>query len=144
AKVVCQEGLGVGHSAITTLGDPTKGVYLCRYSDFLHPAPWLHKESGCLVIFKVIQGRVKSVAENYTDDFTSPSPGYDCHVSPNLRNDVSCATASRFELTQYYVYEFGQSDGFLRCPRQLCPYALVEFQYCGGARAMRESVDEEM
>uniref|UniRef100_A0A452U731 Transcription activation suppressor family member 2 n=1 Tax=Ursus maritimus TaxID=29073 RepID=A0A452U731_URSMA len=55
AKLVCQRGLCVGSSAITTLGDPAKGVYISKYSDYLHARPWYHGKSGYVVIFNLIK-----------------------------------------------------------------------------------------
>ncbi|XP_067861242.1 protein TASOR 2-like isoform X3 [Heptranchias perlo] len=139
AKVVCQKGLQVGNSKITTLGDPLKGVYLCKYSDFLHPTPLCHGKSGYILIFKIIKGRVKCMIENHTADYTGPSTGYNCHVSTNT-DKVSSITShfQAFELTQYYLFEFGQCD-VLQCPRQIYPYAIVAFQYCDNKRTMSQS-----
>ncbi|XP_020368752.2 protein TASOR 2-like [Rhincodon typus] len=144
AKTVCKEGLKVGSSNITTLGDPLKGVYLCRYSDFLHPKPWYHGKCGFIVIFKIIKGRVKSMIENYTADLTEPSAGYNCHISINS-DTVSSITShfQAFELTQYYVYEFGQC-GVLECPRQIYPYTIVAFQYSDNKCVMAESAKAEL
>ncbi|XP_036921797.1 protein TASOR 2 isoform X3 [Sturnira hondurensis] len=55
AKLVCQRGLCIGSSAITTLGDPAKGVYISKYSDCLHARPWYHGKSGYVVIFNLIK-----------------------------------------------------------------------------------------
>ncbi|XP_032114097.1 protein TASOR 2 isoform X3 [Sapajus apella] len=55
AKLVCQRGLRVGSSAVTTLGDPARGVYISKYSDYLHPRPWYHGKSGYIVIFNLIK-----------------------------------------------------------------------------------------
>ncbi|XP_067915572.1 uncharacterized protein [Heterodontus francisci] len=141
AKSVCQKGLQIGSSNITTLGDPLKGVYLCKYSDFLHPTPWYHGKCGYILIFKILKGRVKSMIENYTADLTSPSVGYNCHVSINS-DTVSSITShfQAFELTQYYVYEFGQCH-VLQCPRQIYPYAIVAFQYCDNKCIMTRSAE---
>ncbi|XP_068807577.1 protein TASOR 2 [Struthio camelus] len=127
AKEVCQTGLRINTSSISTLGDPAKGVYVSRYADYLHPRPWYHGKSGYIVIFKLIKGKVKAVCENYTTSYTCPSPGYDCHVS---RNNVSSKTShfQAFELSQYYVYEV--SDGSIaERPRQICPYIVIACQY---------------
>ncbi|XP_048409940.2 protein TASOR 2-like isoform X2 [Stegostoma tigrinum] len=144
AKTVCEEGLKVGSSNITTLGDPLKGVYLCKYSDFLHPKPWYHGKCGFIAIFKIIKGRVKSMIENYTADLTEPSAGYNCHVSINS-DTVSSITShfQAFELTQYYVYEFGQC-GVLQRPRQIYPFSIVAFQYSDDKCVMVESVKTEL
>ncbi|KAB0394110.1 hypothetical protein E2I00_017438, partial [Balaenoptera physalus] len=153
AKLVCQRGLCVGSSAITTLGDPGKGVYISKYSDYLHARPWYHGKSGYVVIFNLIKGevkflfenyttnytspysgydchgKVKFVSENYTTNYTSPSSGYDCHVAANT-NKVSHKTSHfrTFELSQYYLYELSGSTVIER-PRQICPYMIVAFQY---------------
>nr|XP_025709238.1 protein FAM208B isoform X3 [Callorhinus ursinus] len=129
AKLVCQRGLCVGSSARTTLGDPAKGVYISKYSDYLHARPWYHGKSGYVVIFNLIKGKVKFVSENYTTNYTSPSSGYDCHVAANT-NKVSHKTSHfrAFELSQYYLYELSGSSVIER-PRQICPYVIVAFQY---------------
>ncbi|XP_075781213.1 protein TASOR 2 isoform X2 [Pelodiscus sinensis] len=129
AKAVCQNGLRINTSSLTTLGDPAKGTYVSKYSDYLHPKPWYHGKSGCIVIFKLIKGKVKFVPETHTANYTHPTPGYDCHISVNI-NNVSSETSHfrAFELTQYYVYEFA-SDSVVERPRQICPYVIIAFQY---------------
>ncbi|KAM4812307.1 protein TASOR 2 isoform X2 [Urocitellus parryii] len=129
AKLVCQRGLCVGSSAITTLGDPAKGIYISKYSDCLHPRPWYHGKSGYVVIFNLIKGKVKFVSENYTTNYTRPSFGYDCHVAADT-NKVSHKTSHfrAFELSQYYLYELS-GDTVIKRPRQICPYVIVAFQY---------------
>ncbi|XP_045713805.1 protein TASOR 2 isoform X2 [Phyllostomus hastatus] len=129
AKLVCQRGLCIGSSAITTLGDPAKGVYISKYSDCLHARPWYHGKSGYVVIFNLIKGKVKFVSENYTANYISPSSGYDCHVAANT-NKVSRKTSHfrAFELSQYYLYELSGSTVTER-PRQIHPYVIVAFQY---------------
>ncbi|XP_055970527.1 protein TASOR 2 [Sorex fumeus] len=129
AKLVCQHGLCVSSSDITTLGDPAKGVYISKYSDYLQARPWYHGKSGYIVIFNLIKGKVKFVPENYTTNYTSPSVGYDCHVAANT-NKVSHKTSHfrTFELSQYYLYELTGST-ITKRPRQVCPYLIVAFQY---------------
>ncbi|XP_032114099.1 protein TASOR 2 isoform X6 [Sapajus apella] len=129
AKLVCQRGLRVGSSAVTTLGDPARGVYISKYSDYLHPRPWYHGKSGYIVIFNLIKGKVKFVSENYTTNYTKPSSGYDCHVAENT-NKVSNKTSHfrAFELSQYYFYELSGNTVTER-PRQICPYVIVAFRY---------------
>ncbi|XP_016075235.1 PREDICTED: protein FAM208B isoform X2 [Miniopterus natalensis] len=129
AKLVCQRGLCIGSSAISTLGDPAKGVYVSKYADYLHARPWYHGKSGYIVIFNLIKGKVRFVSENYTANYISPSSGYDCHVAANT-NKVSHKTSHfrAFELSQYYLYELSGSTVIER-PRQIHPYVIVAFQY---------------
>ncbi|XP_048223967.1 protein TASOR 2 [Perognathus longimembris pacificus] len=129
AKLICQRGLCVGSSTVTTLGDPAKGVYVSKYSDYLHPRPWYHGKSGYIVIFNIIKGKVKFVSENYTVNYTRPSSGYDCHVAKHA-NKVSDKTSHfrAFELSQCYFYELSGNTIISR-PRQICPFLIVAFQY---------------
>nr|XP_015207798.1 PREDICTED: protein FAM208B isoform X1 [Lepisosteus oculatus] len=129
AKLLSKTGLQVGHSSCSTLGDPSKGVYISKYSDCLHFSPWYHGKSGCIVAFKVTKGRVKAVTENYTQKYTKPSTGYDCHVS-ELIETVSSTTSSfqAYERTQYYMYELKNGVAVM-CPRHVCPFAIVGFVY---------------
>ncbi|XP_032842623.2 protein TASOR 2 isoform X2 [Tyto alba] len=129
AREVCQTGLRINSSSISTLGDPAKGVYISKYADCLHPRPWYHGKSGYIVICKLIKGKVKVVSENYTTSYTCPSPGYDCHVAVsknNVPSKTSCCQA--FEQSQYYVYEVADGSAAER-PRQICPYMVIACQY---------------
>ncbi|XP_066561216.1 uncharacterized protein tasor2 isoform X2 [Amia ocellicauda] len=129
AKLLSETGLQVGHSTCSTLGDPSKGVYISKYSDCLHFNPWYHGKSGYIAIFRLIKGRVKAMAENYTQNFTQPSADYDCHISEHI-NTVSSTTSSfqAYERTQYYLYEL-QKGAAASCPRHVCPFAIVGFSY---------------
>ncbi|XP_078533450.1 protein TASOR 2 isoform X2 [Lissotriton helveticus] len=129
ARLVCENGLHVGNSSITTLGDPNAGVYVSKYADYLHPRPWYQGKAGYIVIFKIIKGKVKVVPENYTTNYTVPSPSYDCHMSAkNSKVSVKTSHFQAFELNQYYVYEL-HKDSFVKRPRQVCPYVMLVFQY---------------
>lgn len=129
ARLVCENGLHVGNSSITTLGDPSAGVYVSKYADYLHPRPWYQGKAGYIVIFKIIKGKVKVVPENYTTNYTVPSRSYDCHMSAkNSKVSVKTSHFQAFELNQYYVYEL-HKDSFVKRPRQVCPYVILAFQY---------------
>ncbi|KAM9754763.1 uncharacterized protein tasor2 isoform 2-T2 [Menidia menidia] len=127
-----ESGLLSGNSTCTTLGDPSKGVYISMYSDCLDLNRWYHGKSGYIAIFKLTKGKVKKVAENYTQNFTEPTVGFDCHVSEQLPS-VSAKTSSflAFERTQYYIYELldDGSNGTALCPSALYPFAIVSFSY---------------
>ncbi|KAM9376857.1 uncharacterized protein tasor2 isoform 2-T2 [Pholidichthys leucotaenia] len=125
-------GLPTGNSTCTTLGDPSKGVYISTYSDCLDLNRWYHGKSGHIAIIRLTKGKVKKVSENYTQNFTAPTVGFDCHVSEQLPS-VSSQTSSflAFERTQCYVYELhddGRSET-AQCPSAACPYAIVSFSY---------------
>ncbi|NWX13589.1 TASOR protein, partial [Aegotheles bennettii] len=124
AKEVCQSGLRVNSSSISTLGDPAKGVYISKYADCLHPRPWYHGKSGYIVICKLIKGKVKVVSENYTTSYTCPSPGYDCHVPMSTKTPSKSSPCQAFEQSQYYVYEVSGGSAAER-PRQICPYIVI-------------------
>ncbi|XP_013872588.1 uncharacterized protein tasor2 [Austrofundulus limnaeus] len=132
ANALGETGVFTGNSACTTLGDPLKGVYISMYSDCLDQNPWYHGKSGYIAIIRLTKGKVKKVVENYTQNFTEPSVGFDCHVSeqlPSVSNKTSSFLA--FERTQYYIYELldDGSNGTALSPSAACPFAIVSFSY---------------
>ncbi|KAG7454644.1 hypothetical protein MATL_G00261920 [Megalops atlanticus] len=144
AKELSESGLVVGHSTCSTLGDPSKGVYISKYSDCLDFNPWYHGKSGYIAILRLTKGRVRTVMENYTRNFTLPSPGFDSHVSEQI-GAVSSTTSSflAYERTQYYLYEAcGHGDGVVARPRHVLPFAIVEFSY-GETKPCAEVLQEK-
>ncbi|XP_026162783.1 uncharacterized protein tasora isoform X2 [Mastacembelus armatus] len=127
--LLCEKGLFVGQSLITVLGNPSKGVYLSRYSDLLHLNPFTPGTTGEIVIFKVMKGKVKSIYENMKS-FLDPTPRFDSHISKNASKVTSLTSYRAFELTQQYFYEYS-FDELRQRPRQVCPYAVVSFQFKG-------------
>ncbi|XP_045065491.1 protein TASOR isoform X2 [Coregonus clupeaformis] len=127
---ICEKGLSVGHSRITTLGNPAMGVYLSKFSDLLQMNPFEAGTCGDIVIFKVMRGRLKSIFENMPKSVLDPTPKFDCHVSKNATRVTSLLSYRAFELTQQYFYEFA-FDEIKHRPRHVCPYAVVSFQYKG-------------
>ncbi|CAB1329264.1 unnamed protein product [Coregonus sp. 'balchen'] len=127
---ICEKGLSVGHSRITTLGNSAMGVYLSKFSDLLQMNPFEAGTCGDIVIFKVMRGRLKSIFENMPKSVLDPTPKFDCHVSKNATRVTSLLSYRAFELTQQYFYEFA-FDEIKSRPRHVCPYAVVSFQYKG-------------
>ncbi|XP_075945458.1 uncharacterized protein tasor2 isoform X2 [Anarhichas minor] len=132
ANALSETGVLTGNSTCTTLGDPSKGVYISMYSDCLDLNRWYHGKSGYIAIIRLSKGRVKQVLENYTQNFTAPTVGFDCHVSEQLPS-VSPKTSSflAFERTQYYMYELldDGSNVTIQSPSAACPIAIVSFSY---------------
>ncbi|XP_044050552.1 uncharacterized protein tasor2 isoform X2 [Siniperca chuatsi] len=132
ANELGETGVLTGNSTCTTLGDPSKGVYISMYSDCLDLNRWYHGKSGYIAIIRLTKGRVKKVLENYTQNFTAPTEGFDCHVSEQLPS-VSAKTSSflAFERTQYYMYELldDGSNKTTQSPSAACPFAIVSFSY---------------
>ncbi|KAM7006484.1 protein TASOR, partial [Tautogolabrus adspersus] len=131
AKVplLCEKGLFVGQSRVTVLGDPSKGVYLSRYSDVLQINPMTPGFMGEIIIFKVMKGKVKSMYENMKN-LQDPTPRFDSHISKNASKVTAISSYRAFELTQHYFYEY-LFDELRERPRQVCPYAVVSFQFKG-------------
>ncbi|CAM4718392.1 unnamed protein product [Leuciscus chuanchicus] len=131
ARKVGETGLLVGQTKCTTLGDSLKGVYISKYSDCLDLKRWYDGKTGYIVLLKLTKGRVKEVTDNYTQNFTPPTAGFDCHVSEQL-GAVSSTTSSflAYERTQYYMYEHCDGSSETEsCPRHACPFAIVAFSY---------------
>ncbi|KAM8892876.1 uncharacterized protein tasor2 [Spinachia spinachia] len=132
ANALGQTGVLTGNRTCTTLGDPSKGVYISMYSDCLDLNCWYHEKSGYIAIIRLTKGRVKKVFENYTQTFNAPTLGFDCHVSEQLPS-VSSETSSflAFERTQYYVYELLDEarNVTTQSPSAAFPIAIVSFSY---------------
>ncbi|KAM9365564.1 protein TASOR-like [Pholidichthys leucotaenia] len=126
---ICERGLLVGHSWVTVLGNPAKGVYLSRYSDLLQPSSFTPASTGELIIFKVMKGKVKSIYENMKN-LLDPTPRFDSHIAKNASKVTSVTSYRAFELTQHFFYEY-LFDELRQRPRQVCPYAVVSFQIKG-------------
>ncbi|XP_056303591.1 LOW QUALITY PROTEIN: protein TASOR, partial [Danio aesculapii] len=136
-SVVCEKGLSVGSSWINMLGNPSKGVYLCQFSDLLQINPFEPGTTGDIIIFKVIKGRVKSVHDcisRYPDNRTSrgidPTPKFDSHFSKSSTRVTSLLSHMAFEYTQQYFYEYVDFEISSR-PRHVCPYAVVSYYFKG-------------
>nr|XP_020485190.1 protein TASOR-like isoform X1 [Labrus bergylta] len=127
---VCEKGLSVGHSRITTLGNPSVGVYLSKYSDLLQINPLDVGSVGDIVVFKVMRGRIKHIHENMPKNAIEPTPKFDCHLSRSANRVTSLLSYRAFELTQQYFFEFAFEEIKAR-PRHVCPYAVISFQYKG-------------
>ncbi|XP_060622063.2 protein TASOR isoform X2 [Anolis sagrei] len=140
---ICENGLQAGHSKITVLGSPSRGVYLSRYADLLQANPLDAKATGDIIIFKVIMGRTKTIYDNLggnqmdsnVKSALDPTPKYECHISKNANRITSVLTYRAFERTQYYFYEYG-FDEIRQRPRHVCPYAVVSFS-CKGEKAQK-------
>lgn len=136
-SVVCEKGLSVGSSWMSMLGNPSKGVYLCQFSDLLQINPFEPGAAGEIIIFKVIKGRVKSVHDcisRYPDNRTSrgidPTPKFDSHFSKSSTRVTSSQSHMAFEYTQQYFYEYVDFEISSR-PRHVCPYAVVSYYFKG-------------
>ncbi|XP_026223768.1 protein TASOR isoform X1 [Anabas testudineus] len=127
---ICEKGLSVGHSRITTLGNPSTGVYLSKYSDLLQINPFEVGSFGDMILFKVMRGRIKHIHENMPKNAIEPTPKFDCHLSKSANRVTSLLSYRAFELTQQYFFEFAFDEIKAR-PRHVCPYAVVSFQYKG-------------
>ncbi|KAM6979745.1 protein TASOR-like [Aplochiton taeniatus] len=127
---ICDKGLSVGHSWITALGNPGKGVYLSKYSDLLQINPFSPGVNGEVIIFKVMKGKVKSIYENMSKSLLDPTPRFDSHFSKNAGKVTSLTSYRAYELTQQYFYEYS-FDELRPRPRQVCPLAVVTFQFKG-------------
>ncbi|XP_063796916.1 protein TASOR isoform X2 [Pseudophryne corroboree] len=132
---ICERGLLVGHSRITSLGKPSMGVYLSKFSDLLQANPLEAGTTGSIFIFKVIKGKMKAMYDNFRnqDSFTGngnldPAPKHECHILKNSNAVTSLLSYRAFERTQYYFYEYG-FDEILKRPRHVCPYAVMSFSY---------------
>ncbi|XP_061760151.1 protein TASOR [Nerophis ophidion] len=127
---ICEKGLSVGHSKITTVGNPAVGIYLSKFSDLLQINPFEVGSVGDIIIFKVMRGKVKHIHENMPNNAKEPGTKFDCHLSKSANRVISLLSYRAFERTQQYFFEFAFDEIKAR-PRHVCPYAVFSFQYKG-------------
>ncbi|XP_077308164.1 protein TASOR isoform X3 [Lithobates pipiens] len=144
---ICERGLLVGHSKLTTLGKSSMGVYLSKFADLLQANPLEAGATGTVFIFKIIKGKMKFVYDNFRNNqegnlgngSLDPAPKHECHILKNMNAVTSLLSYRAFERTQYYFYEYG-FDEILKRPRHVCPYAVVSFGYKTEQPAPRPSL----
>ncbi|XP_073500703.1 protein TASOR isoform X2 [Phyllobates terribilis] len=143
-QTISEKGLQVGNSKLTTLGKSSMGVYLSKCADLLQVNPLEVGATGCILIFKVIKGKMKAVYDNFRNNQESfsgatildPAPKHECHVLKNMNAVTTLLSYRAFERSQYYFYEYG-FDEILKRPRHVCPYAVVSFLYKTGQKPTR-------
>ncbi|XP_028401828.1 uncharacterized protein LOC114524823 isoform X2 [Dendronephthya gigantea] len=129
-RKMAKEGLRVGSSSISSLGDPKMGIYLSRFPDIVSPYSIPVRNPRYLMIFKIAKGRLKAVGERTGDGCAiEPTPNYDGHISKSFPPAHNVSLEQAFASSQYYFYEFTDDgdDLHARRPRQCCPYAAVQF-----------------
>ncbi|XP_063677657.1 uncharacterized protein LOC134813721 [Bolinopsis microptera] len=129
----CKYGMKAGNAfSGNHLGDCNMGVYFYRFIDTMKKyIGWMNKEfTGFLVIYKLMRGRVKNVTvHKETDSILEPDPNYDCHTSKyTLSQFHTMRYADAYISGRYYVYEFDDNLEIVGIPRQVVPYAIVEFR----------------
>jgi len=97
-------------------GDHTKGVYVSKHADYTtfynkHREP-REGDEGFLVMFKTVIGRSKQFTQK--DSGCRPSPGYNCHVSPNL--------------LEYFLYDDNTLSDPPRPCERLIPVAVIKWR----------------
>ncbi|XP_064607510.1 uncharacterized protein LOC135471974 isoform X2 [Liolophura sinensis] len=128
-ETICRNGVHVGNSCVSCLGHPEMGVQLCRYSDVLKQEPFQYSQTGHIIIFKVMKGKIKTVTENRSSVYLEPTPNYDCHISKSILTESTTVSPGReYESTQIYLYEYGDLE-VLPCPRHICPVFVAKFTY---------------
>ncbi|KAL6464892.1 hypothetical protein MHYP_G00272090 [Metynnis hypsauchen] len=127
--LICEKGLSVGSSWMTILGNASKGVYLCQFSDLLQVSTQEPGSTGEIIVFKVMKGKVKSIHDNMARTL-DPTPKFDSHFSKNANRVTSLQSYRAFEYTQQYFYEYVDFELASR-PRHVCPYAVISFQFKG-------------
>uniref|UniRef100_A0A8C6T247 DUF3715 domain-containing protein n=1 Tax=Neogobius melanostomus TaxID=47308 RepID=A0A8C6T247_9GOBI len=115
AKSIGETGVLTGNGTCTTLGDPTKGVYLSMYSDCLDLNRWYHGKSGYIAILRLTQGRVKKWG-----------------LTAMCLN--SCP---RFHQKQVHFWPL-KGHSTAQSPSLACPYAIVAFSYTDTKETQQE------
>lgn len=142
AKEICMFGLSTNtHNSptVTCLGDPKYGIYLSRCADFITQMPPIPNKDLTMVVFQVMKGKSKLIAEQHGkgDNLMEPTPSHDCHLSRDFRKtDLASIRNSTgygkiFDSCQIYLYEVNMDieDLYVKRPRHCVPYAVVSFRF---------------
>ncbi|XP_074644304.1 uncharacterized protein LOC141901116 [Tubulanus polymorphus] len=127
AKKLCSEGTSVGNCEFSCLGNPKMAVCLCRHADILKPTALVDGHKACVVIFKIIKGKTKSMTDGSSE--LEPTPNFDCHISKTTPQTEQMSLKQQFDLSQIYIYEYNEDLDTDEKPRQILPYAILQFQY---------------
>ena len=103
-------------------GDHTKGVYVSKHADYTFkyfqspPRRPVVGQRGAVVMLETVTGRVRHLAQRR--DGERPTPGFDCHESPNH--------------LEYYVWDGATQAEPPRCTGRVVPRFVVHWRAVQG------------
>ncbi|XP_051541146.1 uncharacterized protein LOC127433361 isoform X2 [Myxocyprinus asiaticus] len=124
---IYQHGLLVGSTVQHALGKPSHGVYLFKHVDVALKSTTNILSTTNLLIFKVLYGKVKKIAQsldlNKTQD---PTVGFDCHM---FKDAVSHRDSLQQQVlgSSVFLFDFNGNQELSERPRQCLPFAVVSF-----------------
>ncbi|XP_051539178.1 uncharacterized protein LOC127432322 isoform X2 [Myxocyprinus asiaticus] len=124
---IYQHGLRVGSTVQHALGKPSHGVYLFRHVDVALKSTTSILTARNLLIFKVLYGKVKKIAQNSDLNKTQdPTVSFDCHM---LKDAVSHRDNLHQQVlgSSVFLFDFNGNQELNERPRQCVPYAVVSF-----------------
>lgn len=128
ATSIAKEGLKCKMNSQSSLGDSKLGVYVCRNADVqLKQADTWKVQTCTLVIFKVLLGKCKSLAQLPGDYNIEPTPNFDCHI-PQVQANPSDMLSIQLKRSQIYLYEYTEDCEPSSRPRQVLPYAVLTYE----------------
>ncbi|XP_051971545.1 uncharacterized protein LOC127635495 [Xyrauchen texanus] len=124
---ICQHGLRVSSTVQHALGKPSHGVYVFRHVDVALKSTTSISTANNLLIFKVLYGKVKKIAQNSDLNKTQdPTFSFDCHM---LKEAVSHRDRLHQQVlgSSVFLFDFNGNQELNERPRQCVPYAVVSF-----------------
>ncbi|CAH3141256.1 unnamed protein product, partial [Porites lobata] len=104
------------------------GVTVWRCPDLcLRAFNWPASGSAFLLVFKIVKGKVKSVAPKSSPGTPNlePTPNHDCHVPRNTANSSVTDLTTLLRSTQCYLYEYNDEGLPVKRPRHCLPFAVI-------------------
>ncbi|XP_022094781.1 uncharacterized protein LOC110981459 [Acanthaster planci] len=127
ADTICSHGDFSCQSINVPLGSVDQGVNVFLFSDTV--LEWAGKkgfEHPCLVIYKILKGRTKTVTQRMSSRELAlePTPNADCHITsckPNATEPIF----KQLSKSQVFLFEYDEKALLSKHPRHCLPYATI-------------------
>ncbi|CAK9300170.1 unnamed protein product [Gordionus sp. m RMFG-2023] len=155
-NTIANGSLEIGNLKKSILGSWEKGVHLFRYADTCILDSKINKRNyhtdtygnrlwtsdfppytfkldkgeqiSCLIIFKVLLGRIQTVVVNGEENEVDPSPIHDSHIPDQKPIPDEKSISLKRDKSMIYIYEYDMKNlSLIQYPRNISPYAVIYY-----------------
>ncbi|XP_033644081.1 serine/arginine repetitive matrix protein 2-like isoform X2 [Asterias rubens] len=130
ANNICSNGAFAGQILNFPLGDVEHGVNVCQYPDVL--LRWAEKKGfkqPCIVIYKILKGRCKTVnaRTSFKQQMVEPTPNLEYHIANGIPTPEE-PLFMQLSKSQLFLYEYDDDALPAKHPRHCLPYAVISLK----------------
>ncbi|XP_071808258.1 uncharacterized protein [Asterias amurensis] len=130
ANNICSNGAFAGQILNFPLGDVEHGVNVCQYPDVL--LRWAEKKGfkhPCIVIYKILKGRCKTVNARTSSkqQMVEPTPNLEYHIANGTPTPEE-PLFMQLSKSQLFLYEYDDDALPAKHPRHCLPYAVISLR----------------